>query len=127
MVSSLLIPKQDPGRLLDLPKVAQDVSGKRQIRSSIHCAPEPGSVVSPSPHPQHGLSQVYIPGAWRPAGLLQRAQTGSYSQAETCRILLCTIRQQHPCAGTDRERAQVAAAKDSMGTSFPTSRIWLYS
>lgn len=51
MVSSLLIPKQDPGRLLDLSKVAQDVSGKRQIRSSNPCAPglEPGSVVSPGP------------------------------------------------------------------------------
>lgn len=49
----------------------------------------------------------------RPGELLQRAQTGSYSQAETCRILLCTTRQQHPCAGTDRNKAQVGKAMSS--------------
>lgn len=37
-------------------------------------------------------------------------QAHSYSQAETCRILLCTTRQQHPCAGTDRNEAQVGKA-----------------
>lgn len=73
--------------------------------------PAPSSVRSLS----HGSRAWAEPGlcpreCWRPGELLQTAQAGSYSQAETCRILLCTTRQQHPCAGTDRNKAHVGKA-----------------
>lgn len=80
-------------------------------------APEcPGQRPAPRDSPSHRSRAWAEPGLrprepWRPRGLLQRAQAGSYSQAETCRILLCTTRQQHPCAGTDRNKAQVGKAK----------------
>lgn len=106
--------KQSPERLIDLPKVAQRVSGKGQLRTL-----SPG-VPSPAPSSTNSLSLpsrawaepgLWPREPWRPGELLQRAQAGSYSQAETCRILLCTTRQQHPCAGTDRNKAQGGKAQ----------------
>ena len=91
VVSSLLIPKQDPGRLLNLPKVAWDVSGKRQIRSSNPCVPgpEPGSVVSPSPpstawakpglHPRKPGGWLGCCGGHRQAHTHKQRPAGSFS------------------------------------------------
>lgn len=83
------------------------VSGQDQIRTVSPGVPRP---VPSSKTSLRNQSRAWAePGLcprepWRPGELLQGAQTGSYSQAETCSILLCTTRQQHPCAGTDRNR-----------------------
>lgn len=117
--------KQGPERLIDLPKVAERVSGKGQIRTPSPGVPRPApsSMRSPSLRSRAWAEPGLRPREpWRPDELLQRAQAGSYSQAETCRILLCTTRQQHPCAGTDRNKAQVGKAKGSHCTL--ASPLW---
>ena len=99
-----------------MPKVAQRVSGKGWIRTPSPRVPRlaPSSMRSLSLPSRAWARPGLCPREpWRPGALLQRAQTGSYSQAETCRILLCTTRQQHPCAGTDRNKAQVGKAQGS--------------
>lgn len=104
--------------LSDLPKVTQRVSGKGRVRIPSPRAPRPElSSTRPLGHRSRAWAKLGLRPRepWRPGERLQRAQADSYSQAETCRILLCTTRQQHPCAGTDRNKAQVGKAKGHQG------------